>query len=209
MEGRRVGLATAVAAVVALLAAGQAASPEFVSLFNGRTLDGWVPEHTEHFTVRDGVIVNDGGTGWLRSAKSYKDFELQLEYRILKKGADSGVLFRASAESTSRRPHWPVKGYQLQVIDDAKSHLMILGHGTPAKYDRKVDALRAAMKAAGEWQSITLRVAGKHAEASLNGSTVTISDATNLPEGYIGLQGESGQFEWRHIQIRELPASSS
>jgi hypothetical protein len=178
-----------------------------VSLFDGKSLDGWVLEHTDRFVVRDGVIVNDGGTGWLRSAKSYKDFELQLEYRILKKGSDSGLIFRASAESTTKPPHWPAKGYQLQVVDDVNSHFMIFGHGTPAKYDRKVEALRAAIKGPGEWQSITLRVAGKHAEASLNGVTITISDAINLPEGYIGLQGENGQFEWRGLKIRELPAS--
>ncbi len=78
--------------------------------------------------MRNGVIFNDDGLGWLRSNKSYKDFEFQGEYRVLNPGADSGLLFRASAQSTPKTPYWPVKGYQLQVID-AEGNLMILGHG--------------------------------------------------------------------------------
>src|SRR5262249_45344163 len=159
------------------------------------------PVSTDRFNVRDGVIVNDGGTGWLRSAKRYKDFELYAEYRVVRKGSDSGLFFRASGENTPKAPHWPVKGYQLQVID-ADSHLMIFGHGTPVKFDRKAEALKAAMKGPGEWQSITLKVVGSRAEASLNGTLVTVSDAITLPEGHVGLQGENGQFEWRALKIK-------
>jgi hypothetical protein len=206
MDGRMVGFAAAVAVVLA--GAEPAKDSTFVSLFDGKSLDGWVPEHTDRFTVRDGVIFNDGGTGWLRSAKTYKDFELQAKYRALKKGADTGLIFRASAESTPKDPHWPAKGYQLQVVDAADSNFKMFGHGIPpAKYDRKADALRSAMKGPGEWQTITLRVVGKHAEATLNGTSITVSEAINLPEGYIGLQGENGQFEWCEIKIRDLPAS--
>src|SRR5262245_42278694 len=46
----------------------------FIRLFDGKSLDGWAPVSTDRFLVRDGVIVNDGGTGWLRSARPYKDF---------------------------------------------------------------------------------------------------------------------------------------
>lgn len=194
-----------VGVVVALAGVASGHQPGFVSLFDGKSLSGWTPEHTDKISVREGVIFLDGGTGWLRSAKSYQDFELQAEYRALKKGADSGVLFRAAAESTPKEPHWPTKGYQLQVID-AESHYMIFGHGTPSKFDRKTDVLKAAMKGPGEWQTITLKVVGKRAEASLNGKLITVSDAISIPEGYLGLQGENGQFEWREIKIKELPA---
>src|SRR5262249_5454321 len=34
----------------------------FLSLFDGRTLEGWTREHTDRFSVRDGVIVNNGGS---------------------------------------------------------------------------------------------------------------------------------------------------
>jgi hypothetical protein len=204
MRGAVIGAALAVLSV--LLVPGQAADDEFVSLFDGKTLAGWTAEHTDRFVVREGVIFNDGGTGWLRSTKSYKDFELRLEYRALKKGGDSGLFLRATAESASQAPNWPVKAYQLQVIDDG-GNLQIFGHGTPPpRFDRKTNELKAAMKGAGEWNALTLKVAGHHAEVILNGKTVTVSDAITLPDGHIGLQGENAQFEWRNIKLKVLPA---
>ena len=150
-------------------------------------------------------MFQDGGTGWLRSATSYKDFEFRAEYRVLKKGGDSGLFFRASAASTAQPPHWPEKGFQLQVVDNPESQFRVFGHGTPPPtYDRQGDILKQALKGTGEWQTIALRVVGKHAEASLNGVRITISDAINLPEGHIGLQGENGQFEWRNLRIKPL-----
>jgi hypothetical protein len=178
--------------------------PSVIRLFDGRSLDGWTPEHTDHFRVRNGVIVNDGGTGWLRYNKPFKDFELRAEYRAMKKGADSGLLFRASAQSTPRAPYWPARGYQLQVID-SRSIGAILGHGVaPPRFDRRTHALKGAMKGPNEWQTITLKVVGTHAEATLNGTTITISDMIEISEGCIGLQGENSHFEWRNLQIQEL-----
>ncbi len=202
MTQRLGGLVAGVA--IALAGVASADNPNFVSLFDGKSLEGWTPQHSDRFSVRDGVIFDDGGTGWLRSAEVYKDFELHAEYRALVKGADSGLLFRAGAESTPKEPHWPARGFQLQVIDD-ESHLMIFGHGTPAKFDRKLEALKAAMKGPGEWQTIVLKVVGTRAEATLNGTPITTSDAIGLSEGHLGLQGENGQFEWRNLKIRELP----
>jgi hypothetical protein len=204
MSGRIGRLVAALA--VALAGVGLANAAGFVSLFDGKSLDGWTREHTDHFSVRDGVIFNDDGTGWLRSNQQFKDFEFQCEYRVLKPGSDSGLLFRASTESAARPPHWPVKAYQLQVID-AEGNFMILGHGgTPSKFDRDTDALKSAMKGPGEWQAIALKVVGTRAEASLNGHRITISETINLPTGHLGLQGEHGQFEWRNLKIKELPA---
>ena len=191
----------------ALLASLGAAGDEtgFVALFDGRSLAGWKREGTDRFAVVGGLIVNDGGTGWLRTVKPYKDFEFRAEYRVVKKGSDSGLLFRATAESTPQPPPWPVKGYQLQIID-GESLLMIFGHGAPSQFDRNAEALRAALKGPGEWQAVTLKVVGAHAEATLNGKLVTVSDAISLPEGFLGLQGENGQFEWRALRIKEFPA---
>jgi hypothetical protein len=178
----------------------------FVALFDGRSLDGWTCEHADGFRVRDGVIVNTGGTGWLRHQKTFRDFELRAEYRAMRKGADSGLLFRASAESAARPPHLPVKGYQLQVVD-ARNHCAIFGYGVaPPKFHRDTEALERVMKGPGQWQTILLKVVGSHAEALLNGKTITVSDAIERREGCIGLQAEKGHFEWRNLKIKELPA---
>jgi hypothetical protein len=204
---RRLGaLLIALAAALAGTAPAEDDAAGFVPLFDGHSLDGWSPEHTDRFRARDGVIVNHGGLGWLRYRKSFKDFEFRAEYRAMSRGADSGLFFRATPESSSGPPHWPARGYELQVID-ARNNVAILGHGVaPPKSRRQADALREAMKGPGEWQTIALKIVGNHAEASLNGRTITVSDSIERPEGCIGLQGENGHFEWRNLMIKELPA---
>jgi hypothetical protein len=204
MRRRLAVFGTALVLIGALGWVPAAEEPKFTSLFDGRSLSGWSLEHTNQYSVRDGVIVNDGGTGWLRSAKSYKDFEFQAEYRVMKKGSDSGIMFRASAESMPKAPHWPAKCYQLQIID-AEGNFMLFGHGlAPPRFDRRIDALKSAIKDPKQWQRISLKVVGSHAEAALNGVIITTSDAIQAAEGYIGLQGENGQFEWRDLKIREF-----
>ncbi|SIO62888.1 protein of unknown function [Singulisphaera sp. GP187] len=196
-----------VALTVVWVAMSLADEPASVALFDGKTLTGWTLEHTQRFAVRDGVIVNDGGTGWLRSDKRYKNFELEAEYRAVNKGADSGIFFRTATESSPEEPHWPARGYQLQV-SDSENNFKVFGHGTPPPTsDRHSAELKQAMKGAGEWQQIRLKVVGTRVEASLNGVPVTASDAIALPEGHIGLQAEHGHFEWRSLKIKELPAS--
>ncbi|NLS92346.1 MAG: hypothetical protein GXX96_09300, partial [Planctomycetaceae bacterium] len=39
----------------------------FVSLFDGKTLDGWHLMNGAKFVVEDGVLKHDVGLGWLRS----------------------------------------------------------------------------------------------------------------------------------------------
>jgi hypothetical protein len=178
----------------------------FTSVFDGKSVKGWAPQHTDRFSVRDGVLINDGGTGWLRSEKSYRDFEFQAEYRVIKPGSDSGIFFRSSAESMDREPHWPVRCYQLQVVD-GPGHCMLFGHGlAPPRFERKAEALKSAARDAKLWQKLRLKVVGSRAEVAFNDVVVTTSDAIQAPEGRIGLQGENGHIEWRALKIREFAA---
>jgi hypothetical protein len=176
-----------------------------VPLFDGKSLAGWVPEHTDRFSVRDGLIVQQGGTGWLRSEKTYQSFELHAEFRTRKAGAESGILFRTSRESDSREPYWPAKGYQLQ-ISDGEGNLVLLGHGImPPRFERNAESLKAARKAAGEWQKIVLKVSGPTLEASLNGLLITKSSSLELQGGHLGLLGKNGSIQWRELRMREDP----
>ena len=89
-----------------LFAQGVPRAPEkFVSLFDGKTLDGWKVENCE-VEVQDSCIFLKGGNGWVRTEKAYSDFILELEWKALKKEHyDSGVFIRA--ESPSGKSPWP------------------------------------------------------------------------------------------------------
>ena len=65
------------------IAIGDDNNPGYVSLFNGKNLDGWVIENNAQFSVRDGLLAVNQGTGWLRSKKDYADFVFKMDFRIM------------------------------------------------------------------------------------------------------------------------------
>ena len=85
----------------------------FVSLFDGKTLAGWEGKK-EIFSVRQGAIVagslekSIANNEFLCTTKSYGDFELRLQAKLVGPGNNAGIQFR------SRRipNHHEVIGYQ-------------------------------------------------------------------------------------------------
>lgn len=84
----------------------------FVSIFDGKTLDGWEVSEKKvekAWTVKDGVIHGDGdhgGRGYLvyTKNKDLANFELTFTYRFPKPGhANSGVSIRAVNDETGKR----------------------------------------------------------------------------------------------------------
>ena len=80
----------------------------FVSIFDGKTLDGWTvmpAKAVKAWQVEKGAIVGNGDKG--RSYLVYDkhdiaDFELKLSYRFPGKG-NSGVSIRAREDETGKR----------------------------------------------------------------------------------------------------------
>jgi hypothetical protein len=74
-----------------------------ISLFNGQDLAGWEIYGTEKWYVEDGMIICESGPdkeyGYLATERSFKDFELTLEFKQEADG-NSGVFFRSFIEGT-------------------------------------------------------------------------------------------------------------
>lgn len=85
-------------------------SEGFVSVFDGKTLNGWEPmpkKEVPSWSVQGGLIVGDGnkGTGYLTyQKKEIADFELKLSYRFPGKG-NSGISIRARKDESGRRQY--------------------------------------------------------------------------------------------------------
>jgi len=172
----------------------------FTPLFNGKDLTGWVIENEGKFSVRDGVIVLDKGSGWLRSDRQYEDFELRLDFRFLNKGADTGILVRAGKEGKN----WPAKTYQVQTMDNESiAGLYVTGLAKP-KVKRDVALMRQHRKPSGEWQSYAITLKGNRAEIALNGALITVADGLTVQPGHIGLKGQGAVVEFRNIRLKDL-----
>ena len=88
----------------------------FVSLFDGKTLDGW-DGNPKFWRVEDGTITGQttaenptkGNTFIIYRGGEFANFELQFEYKII--GGNSGVQYR-SFEPDPEKQKWVVGGYQ-------------------------------------------------------------------------------------------------
>lgn len=88
-----------------------AAKAKWITLFDGKSLDGWekVGRKDSKWEVKDGVIVGTGSTSMLvNTSGPYKDFRYRAEVKI-NDGGNSGVYFR-----TTRKPGF-MDGYEAQV----------------------------------------------------------------------------------------------
>jgi hypothetical protein len=179
-----------------------ASEPEegFVSLFDGKSLDGWHLVNGAKFFVEDGVLKHNLGHGWLRSDKEYSDYILRLELRFMKPKQDGGVFLRAGKEGKD----WPDRKYEVQCENSPR---MATIFGTANKLD--VPLTKKILKPIGEWNQYEIKIVGPKIEVRLNGELVSTADsANNLKKGYIGLQGEDGAHEYRNFRIKDLGKSN-
>jgi len=176
--------------------------------------------------VKDGVIVvnakdkaGKGGIKDLFTVKEYnKDFHLKLEFRAAPK-ADSGVYIRSSGAQLQVRDYPTVGPYKPKGFKDGDWNQLdiVVKSGTVAT---TVNGKALAAK-----DNLELTVHDGKPQAKLNGKAIDVSNiqvtvgpaaeckcngellekAMKVPaKGGIGLQAETGKFEFRHIQVKEL-----
>jgi hypothetical protein len=158
-------LAAALSLPVALpvvLVAADADAEGFISLFDGKSLDGWkVSEHQEAVRVEDGAIVTNGErahafyAGEVNGGK-FDDFELKLDV-MTKENSNGGVYIHTEFQESG----WPAKGYEIQV-NNTHSDWRKSG-GLYAIVDN-----REPFKD-GEWMSYHIVVKGKQITVSVDG----------------------------------------
>src|SRR5436190_14031295 len=109
----------------AALAAGK---EDFVPLFNGHDLKGWVNVNCapETWSVRDGMIHCTGHpTGAMRTERQYENFILEVEWRHLESGGNSGVFIWGTPIAAPGVPF--LRGIEVQVLD----------HGYATQYEKQ------------------------------------------------------------------------
>lgn len=88
----------------------------WVSLFDGKTLNGWkVGDNAETFRVDSGMLIVNGNTAHLFydgdvNKHNFKNFEFKAKV-MTKPGSNSGIYFHTQFQQGG----WPDKGYEVQV----------------------------------------------------------------------------------------------
>ena len=197
---------------------------EWTVLFDGEKVNGLrgykqkgLPDS---WVIVDGTMKTIPGHGVdLISENVYKNFELELEWKV-PKGGNSGIFYFATEEGK----HIYESAPEMQVLDDAthtngKAALTSAG----SLYDL-IAASASVVKPVGEFNRVRIKVQDNHVEHWLNGIKVVdyIYQSENMKaliakskfktmplfakasSGHIGLQGDHGEIWYRNIRIRKL-----
>ena len=182
----------------------------FVPMFDGKTLKGW--QTTGNWAVGDNGVVTlkprPGEEGWQRydayltTERKYKDFVLDLEFKI-GEGGNSGVFLRVGDRMSQVDT-----GFEIQILD---THGLekpgnhdcggVIGTAAPSKN---------MAKPAGEWNRYTITCNGSRLKVVFNGEQIHDLDLSKSAikdrpaEGYIGFQDEAKRVWYRNVRIKEL-----
>jgi hypothetical protein len=205
----------------------QSALPQWVSLFNGKDLSGWVNVNTSPYTwkVKDGLLICSGRpTGVMRSEKQYENFILHIEWMHKEPGGNSGV-FVWSDPTPAKGGPLP-KGVEVQMleIDYPKLHPDKNGNPAPIAFvhgevwgalgmTTKPDNARGERSMSLEnrclprdqWNTYLVTCIDGVIKLSVNGKVVNGVSLATQRKGYLNLESEGGEIHFRNIHIMELP----
>jgi hypothetical protein len=196
----------------------------FVALFNGHDLSGWKglvesPKERakmspaelsekqmkadqsmrDHWKVIDGALVFDGKGQSLCTAKDYANFELLVDWKILKDG-DSGIYLRGSP--------------QVQIWDPALPVAKGVGSGGLFNNQKNPSTpLLVADKPVGEWNTFRIKMVGDKVTVHLNDKLVVDNvvlenywerDKSIYPTGQIELQNHGNTLYFKNVYLKEM-----
>ena len=208
-------------ALFALLLAAPAAARSYasaedgwISLFNGRSLDGWkAGERAESFSVAEGCIVASGGrshlyyTGPAHQA-DFKNFEFSADV-MTDPRANSGIYFHTAFQPEG----WPKAGFEVQVANTYPGDNKKTGslYGVRNVYKQ--------FMADNQWFTMKILVRGKRVQIRLNEMLVVdyvepaepfradLNFERVLGHGTFALQGHDPKSttRFRNLRVRALP----
>jgi len=176
-----------------------------LSLFDGKSLEGWIcdpPEQAADWKVVDGKLRGENPTEkasilWTNS--TFRDFEVECEYIALNDDYDTGLFIRGLTHQVQIGISRSLQKDMTACIYAPKDEL--------GSYPAQTDKVEAIHKT-GEWNHLKVVATGKRIQTFLNGEPmVDYTGVVLVDEGPIGLQLHGGVHmlvKFRNIRIKEL-----
>lgn len=174
-------------------------------------------EPSKVYEFTDGMIRMYGDdNGCLMTKKSYKNFELTLDFRWnleekykMKGTKNSGVMYNIPLDASDKI--WP-KGIQFQIKENVTGDFIFLDQVTAKVNGKLVEAgasvvspkFLANENAHGEWNSIVIRSFNGKITQYLNGKLVNECAEASSTEGKISLNYERSPIDFRNISIKSI-----
>lgn len=199
---------------------------EFRDLFNGEDLSGWIDVNTSEDTwsVKDGMLICSGHPiGVMRSDRMYENFILEVEWRHMEPGGNSGVFLWSDAKPSGNRLPLGMEVQMLE-LDWVNQHKRADGTLPPIAYvhgelfgaggmtatpenprGNRSKSVENRCKGHGEWNKYVVVAVDGCVKLSVNGKFVNGIRDASFRKGYICLESEGAEIHFRNLRIMELP----
>lgn len=177
------------------------AKPKWISLFNGKDLNGWFIRGKATWTVNDGILTGEGGMGHIYTDASCSDFEFKGMFRISDQGAksNSGLYFRANPPADN--PDGFPRGYEAQICHNQDAYTGWLWK--PGKPTGKAIEL---LTKNDEWFEYRIKVVGNQINFWVNEKLVMTYTDDEYKSGHFAIQGHNPgmKIEAKEMYYRDL-----
>ena len=165
----------------------------WISIFDGRTLDGWKSNETyEGFKVENGAIVGFGGRNHLYFMEELRNFELKIDVNINHDG-NSGLYVKSQWQDAA----WPTTGFELQISSS---------HSDPQKTGSLYNIIRIyeAPHQDDEWFTYHVICRGNTLHVRINDKPLyTYVDPGGQRRGQQGQQGQAPPITEQNKRIAQ------
>jgi hypothetical protein len=181
-------------------------------LFNGKDLDSWtfflkdqMVNPATVFKVEHAAIHITGEPyGYMRTREQYSNYKLHLEWRWPVEATNSGVFIHTQEPDTI----WP-KCFESQLAAGNAGDFICMGG---ADMNERTDkSTRVIAKKAGsnempvgDWNTMEVNCKGDTIEVYVNGLFQNKATGATISKGYICLQSEGKDIEFRNVYITKL-----
>jgi hypothetical protein len=202
-------------------------SSPFVSLFNGKNLQGW---HTflrdigtskdpdNNFMIEDESLhVLGKDLGYAITEKGYANFHFKVDFKWGERRWDSrknekrdaGICYNISMNEPDSI--WP-QSIECQIQEGDVGDFWLLGFSTikvggqqnvPANHTRMTKQ-KDAEKPYGEWNTVEIISYNGRCVHIVNGVVVNVGEKASIKNGRILLQSEYAEIYYRNVKIRQL-----
>lgn len=216
-------LTTAIAMIVIALSPQATPGKDgFKPLFNGRNLDGWVPVNGAPTTWRaeDGMIRCTGKpTGVMRTDRMYENFILEMEWMHHSPKGNAGLFVWSDPLPAKGVPFTRAIEVQVMLGSETPNYTsegdifsiwgatMTPDRAHPGGWQRCLPS-SARTKPAGAWNHYRVTCIDGVIKLEVNGEEVSGGYDINPRKGYICLEAEGSEVDFRNLRIKELPSST-